>query len=1177
MPLLPSLYRCHLPLVATLLVLVTFLLPSVRAAIDLNNDGINDVWAARHGGNLPPSADPDGDGLPNSAEAQAGTDPRDPASRFAARALEFPAANRARLRWPSAPGKFYRVQASSDLVTWTTLNVSATGDGTELSLDLPLDSTYAGGDFPVSRWEGLSSDTWMWSFKNILAAGTPAATRTLRLPTLATVQSAPDLEHFGQYSRGWIVPPENGQYRFFLAGDDTCEFWLSSSAESVGKQRVSFVPGWTYPGEWTKHPEQTSALITLQGGRPYYYELYHIEGTTLDHVTVAWTGPTLNPDKEPLAARYYASDPRPLAQLLGGSGRAFYRVTVEDLDQDGDGLSDHDERFLGSDPLDTTTQPRVDDRDAALGRLAARDRLSLGSASPRAYETGSIPARATIFRSGNLGPVVVRYTVSGNAASGADYAALPGLVTVPAGASRIEFPITPVADALVEPPETVTLTLLPDAAFDLGTPSQLTVTIDDAPDELYLAALRPPAGLSSGAWGYAAVRAAGNGLTGRVSLSYSALLGPAGGGELFISASGSSGPVVLGLAAGQVSGLAWDFAPAAGQSRDSILAALREGRLWARVLSSAAPGGELFGQLLPATGSEASPVPPAPPALPTTPPTLAEAHRFLEQAAFGASPSTVTTLRSQGYAAWLAAQRTAPVTRILPQFQARRAEFLARSGGNEDGWQTPFQESWWQTALTAPDQLRQRVAWALSQILVVSQEGALSGEHEAATAYYDLLLSHALGNYRDLLEDVTKSPVMGVYLSMLRNRRPDPETGQRPDENYAREVMQLFSIGLNELHPDGTLRLDAQGLPIPTYTQADIVGLAHVFTGWGPYYDPATPPRWDNGAIADRDSWFLYGFDVLRPMSFYPEYHDLGAKRVVRGVTIPAGTDGIAAMDTALDALFNHPNLGPFLGRQLIQRLVTSNPSPGYVHRVAAAFADNGAGVRGDLFATVRAVLLDPEARLTAPNAAFSAGKRAEPVLRLTRLFHAFPPAPPRAGDPRYFLNYQYELTHQAPLGSPSVFNFFQPGYAHPGAIATTGLVSPEFQITSETTVVSESNSFHEALNWGKWTAEPTVPSNPSSDVLVVTIPLEAEIGILARTPTTPAENFSALVTHLADKYRGGRLSSALRTELVEFHAALPSWYWTTTDQAILRDRRLSVTRYALHLISIAPETVIDR
>ena len=1188
MPPRPSLRRFPVPPALSLraapitqalraLVACALLAPSARAMIDLDGDGINDVWAARHGGDLPPAADPDGDGIPNSAEAAAGTDPRDPASRFAIRALESPAADRALLRWPSSPGKLYRVQASSDLATWTTLNVSATGDGSELSLELPLDRTYAGGDFSVSRWENLPEGTWMWAFKTQVVPGATPPTTVLRLPTLSTAQTEPALDRFGQYARGWIVPPADGQYRFFIAGDDSCEFWLSSSADPAGRQRVAYVEGWTHADEWTKYPSQTSAPLTLAGGRPYHFELYHIEGGYGDHVAVAWTGPTLDPDKEPLAARHHATDPRPLPELLGASGRVFYRLTVEDRDRDGDGLSDHDELFLGTDPLDTTSQPRVNDRDAALARLAARDRITLGSASPRAYETGALPATVTVFRSGNLGPVTVRYTVSGTAAPGADHAPLSGVAHIPAGASRIEFSITPLPDALVEAPETVTLALLPDSGYDLGAPDRLTVTIDDAPDELYLAALRPPSGLASGAWGYAALRAAGNGLVGHLSLAYSALLGPASGSELFVSASGGSGPVVLDLAAGQVSAREWDFAPAADQSHDAILAALREGRLRVRVRSSAAPSGELFGQLLPATGSETSPPPPAPPALPATPPTLAEAHRFLEQAAFGAAPAAVADLRARGYADWLADQRTLPATFLLPQVRARRAEYLARSDGQSDGWQTPLQQAWWQTALTAPDQLRQRVAWALSQILVTSQEGALAGEHEAVAAYYDLLLAHAFGNYRDLIEDVTKSPVMGVYLSMMRNRRPDPETGQRPDENYAREIMQLFSIGLNELHPDGTVRLDAHGLPLPTYTQADIVGLAHVFTGWGPHYDDADPPRWDNDTVADRDSWFLYGNDVERPMTFYPEYHDLGEKHIVRGVVIPAGTDGNAAMDTALDTLFHHPNLGPFLGRQLIQRLVTSNPSPGYVHRVAAAFADDGSGVRGDLFATVRAVLLDPDARLAAPNAGFSFGKRAEPVLRLTRLFHAFPPAPPRAGDPRYFLNYQYELSHQIPLGSPSVFNFFQPVYAHPGAIATAGLVSPEFQITSETTVVVEANSFHDVLNWGKWTGEPADPADPESDILELTIPLDAELAILERTPTTPAENFSALVTHLADKYRGGRVGPELRAELLEFHAALPSWYWTTSDQTTLRERRLTVIRYSIHLLSIAPETVIDR
>ncbi len=1168
--------RRPLTVLLSALLAATFPVSSARALIDADGDGVSDVWAARHGGALPPAADPDGDGLPNSHESVAGTDPRDPRSHLAVRSLAFPSPATAELRWPSKPAKLYRFQTSSDLVLWTDLPDRKQGDGSELTLSLPLDRTYTGGKFSFARWDNLAANAWIGSFKNIVSAGAPAADRTLATTRFQLTQSTPDLDRFGTQARGWIVPPADGDYRFFLVADDGAEFWLSPTADPAGRRLVASVPGWSNPGDWNKYPSQTSAVLTLQGGRPHYFEFFHMEGGGGDHFTLAWTGPTLDPDRETLDARYVTDDPRSLADRRAETGRVFFRVLVEDLDTDGDGVSDHDEQFLGTDPLDPTTQPRVNDRDATLARLASANRLTLGSASPRAYELGAIPARITLFRSGNVNPLRVRYTVSGTAQAGGDFEALTGVLQLPAGADRAELELVPLSDLLLENTENVTITLQADPAYELGEPARTTVTVDDAPDEIFLAHLRPPAGVASGAWGHAAVRAMGNGLAGRVSVSVSALQAAPLGSRFYISTGGGPGPVVLTLAPGPVAAQPWAFAPAAGQSHEAILAALREGRLWVGVPSAAVPGGEILGRLLPANGSINPPAPPAPAPLPVGTPTVAESSRFLNQATFGASPATITALRAQGYAAWIDAQRTLPATLILPRVAARRAELLARSAGLSDGWQNPLHESWWQTALTAPDQLRQRVAWALSQILVVSQDGALAVEHESVAAYSDLLLGHAFGNYRALLGDVTRSPQMGVYLSMLRNRKPDPETGQRPDENYAREIMQLFTIGLNELHPDGTLRLDAEGLPLPSYTQADIAGLAHVFTGWGPHFDDARPPEWVPGNPVDRTSWFVYGWDLRRPMTFYPEFHDTGAKRIVRGVTIPAGTPGINALDTALDALFQHPNLGPFLARQLIQRLVTSNPSPGYVQRVAAVFADNGSGARGDLFATVRALLLDPEARAPAPAASIAYGKRAEPVLRLTRFYRAFPPAPPRVGDPRLFLSHLYDTPHQIPYGSPSVFNFFQPVYAHPGAIATAGLVSPEFQVTSETTVIKEANQFHDILNWTKWTSEPGDPANPLSNGLSLSIPLDQEVAILARTPTTAAENYAALIDHLGQKLLGGRVSPELRSALLGIHAALPGWYWTAVGDD-LRNHRLHVIRHALGLLLIAPETVIDK
>jgi uncharacterized protein (DUF1800 family) len=1149
----------------------------LQARIDRNGDGLDDLWSARHGHGLTPLGDPDGDGLNNLAEAAAGTNPRDASSRFQLRELAFPATNRARLSWPSVPGKVYRIQASPDLRDWITLPPVFVGDGSDKQHQIDLTRSYAGGDFALSRWENLAASTSLITFKNTIVPGSTAPARVITSDTLGTATTSPNVDRFGQHSRGWIVPPADGDYRFFVSADDACEFWLGESADASTRRRLAWTDGWTDPGQWNKYPSQTSALIRLQGGRPYYFELFHVEGAGGDHVTVAWTGPGLNPDKELLSSRYHAIDPRSLADRAGSGGRLFYRISVEDRDSDGDGLSDHDEYVLATNPNDATTQPLIADMDVALARLGSRNRITLGATAPRAYEAGLVPARITVFRTGNLDPVTVRYGIFGTATSTVDYVAPSGVVTIPGGATQADIVITPRTDTLTEVAETVEVRLLSDPSFDLGAPDRATITIDDAPDELYVAALRPLSGLASAGWGSAVLRAAGNGLSARLSLTYSSLLGPAAGADLFVSTGAITGSAVLTLPAGQVSNRSWGIQPAAGLSQAAIVTALREGRLWVRVRSTAATGGEIYGRLSLATGSETSPTPPAPQALPGGTPSLADAHRFLDQAAFGASTAAVADVRNRGYSGWINHQRTLTATKVLPAVTARRNELLANSGGQRDGWQEPLQQVWWQNALTAPDQLRQRVAWALAQILVVSRDGSLADDHEALAAYYDLCIDRAFGNYRDLLVDVTRSPVMGVYLSMIRNRRPDPENGQRPDENYARELMQLFTIGLNELHPDGSLRLDREGFPIPTYTQNDIVGLAHVFTGWGPHYNQSDPPRWSDGRPADTSVWFVYGKDLMRPMSFYPQFHDTGAKRLLRGNTIPAGTDGLQAMDTAINVLFQHPNVGPFIGRQLIQRLVTSNPSPAYIARVSAAFANNGSGVRGDLFATVRAVLLDPEARLTPANATYSAGKRVEPVLRLTRLLHAFPPTRPRANDPRYFIDFQFDLSHQIPLGSPSVFNYFQPVYSQPGVIATAGLLSPEFQVTSETTVVGEANRIHDLLHRGRSTGELSTPTNPNSAYLQITLPLDAELAILARTTATPAANFAALVTHLADKYRGGRVSAELRTELLEFHAALPSWYWTDGNATTIRDRRLTVIRYALHLIGIAPETVIDR
>lgn len=548
----------------------------------------------------------------------------------------------------------------------------------------------------------------------------------------------------------------------------------------------------------------------------------------------------------------------------------------------------------------------------------------------------------------------------------------------------------------------------------------------------------------------------------------------------------------------------------------------------------------------------------------------AEAARFLIQSTFGPSSPGISELRTRTYAEWLTVQIGLPASVHLPFYQRRRDENVTQNNGN-DGYGIPRQEAWWQMSLTAPDQLRQRMAFALSEIFVISQDGALDSANEGCAVYYDILVRNAFGNYRQLLEEVTLSPAMGTYLSMIRNRKPNPQTGTQPDENFAREIMQLFSIGLSQLNDDGTPKLDANGKTIPTYTQADIVGLAHVFTGWGPYYDPANPPRWSyTGEVASVEAWFNFGEDYLHPMSYYQNYADLQTRTIVGGVTVANSLTGPQRLKLALDTLFNHPNVGPFLGRQLIQRFVTSNPSRAYVQRVAAAFNNNGAGVRGDLGAVIRAVLLDPEARRSAALTDPRFGKLTEPLLRLTRFFRAFPIHPaPQAGpnETRLLFHTLRTLEEQNPLYSPTVFNFFKPGFTQPGLLAANGLLSPEFQIFTDVTSIWSANRFYNTLIWGDYIYDVATGNGLEYD------PDFSELRAILNTSATPQSSpvvRAQLVDTLNERLLGGTMSAALRQTILESLNDLPYYGDKTQYQE-------DVITVAVYLSLFSPEFNISR
>jgi uncharacterized protein (DUF1800 family) len=445
-----------------------------------------------------------------------------------------------------------------------------------------------------------------------------------------------------------------------------------------------------------------------------------------------------------------------------------------------------------------------------------------------------------------------------------------------------------------------------------------------------------------------------------------------------------------------------------------------------------------------ASSSSAAPNPtPLPPG---EAPTAGEAARFLTQSTFGPTEASIDRVRTYGYSAWIDEQFALPATPHLAYVQANYDPAIS---GQNFNW---LQDSFWQQALAAPDQLRQRVKFALSQILVVSAEnGTIASLADSHASYVDLLGAHAFGNYRTLLEAVATHPAMGIYLSHLRNRKGDPASGRVPDENFAREVMQLFSIGLLELNQDGTPRL-VNGAPVETYTNADTSGIARVFTGWS-WAAPTTSDTAFNGSTSAT-----YPDRSVRPMQAYPQFHETGAKSFL-GVTIPPNTSAQASMKIAMDTLFNHPNLCPFIGRQLVQRLVTSNPSPAYVGRVAAACANNGAGVRGDMKAIVRAILLDAEARDAGKLADPQWGKVREPVLRMSNWARCFKATSASGNWTIRGLDSPSTSLGQQPLRAPSVFNFYRPGYTPPNtSIATAGLVAPEFQIVGETAVVGYTN-----------------------------------------------------------------------------------------------------------------------
>ncbi len=530
--------------------------------------------------------------------------------------------------------------------------------------------------------------------------------------------------------------------------------------------------------------------------------------------------------------------------------------------------------------------------------------------------------------------------------------------------------------------------------------------------------------------------------------------------------------------------------------------------------------------------------------------------RFLGQATLGANTEVINHAKELGMEAWLEEQFNIPASSTLDYtWQIYDETYQLEVDNGVDSVDLPvhpydyhFNGAWWTVNMTNDDLLRQRVALALSEIFVVSNNSDLGFYGYSCASFYDMLAEHAFDTYEDILMAVTRHPAMGFYLSSLNNPRSFPEENQHPDENYAREVMQLFSIGLFELNEDGTRKTDDNGNFIPTYDNNDIKEFAKVFTGMGA--GAILPNEW----VDEPQFWlWLDIIDTEVPMVMYEDYHEPGEKHLLNGYTIPAGQSGMEDIQDAIHHLATHPNVGPFIGRLLIQRLVTSNPSPEYIARVSAAFNDNGSGVRGDMKAVVKAILLDPEARSCDAMINPHHGMLKEPIVRYTQFFRAMDNDSPlgRYWNPGFGFA---ESTGQYPMLSPSVFNFFSPGFQPLGPITENDLVAPEFQLHNTRTAIGYINEVDlwaiEKMPFYTWE-----DGNPD-----ITYETE-QFQYMVREP-------EVLLNYLDKVYTHGQLTDDTR-EIIKTAVNSLDWPWDREAELDFK------ARLALYLFFISPDYAI--
>ncbi|MFK7910114.1 MAG: DUF1800 family protein [Akkermansiaceae bacterium] len=850
----------------------------------------------------------------------------------------------------------------------------------------------------------------------------------------------------------------------------------------------------------------------------------------------------------------------PLSNQTGT--RNFYRVVVDDADSDSDGIPDWaEEQMEGFDPGSSNSHGGGPNSDLAafqsLLTALSNSEVTITPTVPDAFEKENTPAQLTITRTGaTTYPHTVFLSVSGdsNVSKGSvspdDYQLkdasnnqIIDSVTIPAGASSVEIFCHPVSDGKIEVPETLQLTIG-------GTSSSASVRVCDAANtpenaRLLIAQLAPEGNAITPGSGLSTILLQGDNEAASVNLNFYGLTTSQTAVHIHIK-NPVSGPHVESLPLGQVVDHSWTILAAHFLATDqAVLDALLGGQLYINVHSSNYPSGEIRGDYLLSNGTTDLVVPPDPPAIETLTGDALDRDiaRFLTQTTFGPTPALITELRTlvnsaphngnqiSAYSAWLDAQMLVPSPDLEPYLHAADAQQIYLSSipsspdyrANYNPGDSNRRRGWWLLATHAPDQLRQRMAFALSEIFVTSEgDGIVDSRHYGHAHYYDMLKNDAFESYRDLLEGVSTHPIMGQYLSHLRNSKEITDGMGNvivsPDENYAREVMQLFSIGLVNLHEDGSVKLNAQGLPDPTYLQDDISAMSRVFTGWS-FAKLNSPSQSDtvvdntNFSYGNGSRYYQAQWSIR--MKNFASFHDTGEKIIpTLGLTIDAGGDGESDLDAVMSHLANHPNTAPFICRRLIQRLVTSNPSAGYIYRVTQAWKASN----GQLGSVVKAIILDHEARSQNATTPITYGKKKEPIVHFVALSRALgassllpladiDPADTSIADlssyaysPSNLSRFTADLSKfpanttrlrltntesglgQEPLAAPTVFNWFLPDYTVVGPLANAGLRTPEFQIANEISVITNINYHYSLLYSNRGLSTSSLPNQKAHD-----------------------------------------------------------------------------------------------